>query len=80
MTFLSVDPANGEGLQEHPAWDGARLDRALDLSAATAATWVQRPLAQRSALFARAEIESGATRSLVAYQPLAGLDAAPGAG
>src|SRR5690348_14147540 len=39
MTFLSVDPANGERLEEHPAWGVARLERALEQAAAAAGAW-----------------------------------------
>ena len=33
MTFLSIDPASGERLQEYPAWGPERLETALAASA-----------------------------------------------
>ena len=54
MTFLSVDPSNGERRREYPAWDAAELDRALERGAAAAPAWAGTPVAARSALLARA--------------------------
>src|SRR5215469_10555835 len=54
MTFLSIDPASGERLREYPAWDPARLDRALAESAAAAPAWGGKPLPERTRLLNRA--------------------------
>ena len=54
MNFSSIDPASGERLKDYPAWDAARLDRALEESAAAAIAWGTRPLTERSALLQRA--------------------------
>jgi len=54
MTLLSIDPSDGEPLQGYPAWDEKQLDQALEQGAAAAQAWGQRPVAERSALLARA--------------------------
>ena len=54
MTFLSIDPASGERLQEYPAWDPARLEAALAAGAAASPGWGARAVAERCALLRRA--------------------------
>ncbi len=54
MIFTSTNPASGEKLQEYPAWDAARLEKALALTAAATPAWSARPLAERTALLRRA--------------------------
>ena len=54
MTFVSVDPATEERFQEYPAWDKARLEKALDLAAAAAPKWAATPIVTRCAHLARA--------------------------
>ena len=53
MTFFSIDPASGERFREHPAWDAARLEQALDRAAAAAPAWAATPLSGRCALLAK---------------------------
>jgi succinate-semialdehyde dehydrogenase / glutarate-semialdehyde dehydrogenase len=54
MTFLSVDPSNGERFREYPAWDAAELERALERGTAAAAAWAAMPVVARSLLLAPA--------------------------
>jgi len=54
MTFLSVDPASGERLQEYPAWGPERVETALAASAAAAPGWSARSIGERAALLRRA--------------------------
>lgn len=54
MNFTAINPANGEKLKDYPMWDSARLDQALALTASVTTAWNTRPLAERSALMARA--------------------------
>ncbi len=53
MAFTSINPVNGEKLQDYPGWDGARLEQALALSAAVTPAWNTGSLAERSALLRR---------------------------
>ncbi|MGA9852821.1 MAG: NAD-dependent succinate-semialdehyde dehydrogenase [Gammaproteobacteria bacterium] len=54
MIFTSINPANGERLKEYPAWDGARLEKALALTASVTPAWNARLLAERGTLLRRA--------------------------
>src|SRR5579872_819640 len=54
MTFLSLDPANGERLHEYPAWGPERLEQALSAAAAAAPAWGARPMEERCARMRRA--------------------------
>src|SRR5690348_12570854 len=54
MTFLSIDPASGERIQEYPAWGPERLEAALASGAAVSPAWGARPLPERAALMRRA--------------------------
>ncbi len=54
MNFLSINPASGEKLREYPAWDAARLEKALAMTAAATPAWNTRALGERAALLRRA--------------------------
>src|SRR6185503_5219084 len=54
FTFQSVDPANGERLKEYPAWDPARIQKALDLAARAAPEWAAKTVEERCTLMHRA--------------------------
>ncbi|HEV2109866.1 MAG TPA: aldehyde dehydrogenase family protein, partial [Gammaproteobacteria bacterium] len=54
MTFLSIDPASSERLQEYPAWGPERLEQALSAAAAAAPAWGARPIEERCARMRRA--------------------------
>ncbi len=54
MTFISLNPANGELLQEYPVWTAQQLETALAAVHAAAPGWVRTPLAERCRLMHRA--------------------------
>ena len=54
MRFKSINPANGQQLQEYPAWDDARLEQALRTAADRVRAWQALPMAERCALLAAA--------------------------
>lgn len=54
MVFTSINPASGEKLKDYPAWDAARLDQALSVTAAATPAWVARTLEERTGLLRRA--------------------------
>lgn len=54
MVFTSINPASGEKLKDYPAWDAARLEQALALTATATPAWSARSLAERTALLRRA--------------------------
>ncbi|MDE2024602.1 MAG: NAD-dependent succinate-semialdehyde dehydrogenase [Gammaproteobacteria bacterium] len=54
MIFTSINPANGEKLQDYPAWDLAWLEKALALTASVSPAWKARPLEERARLMHRA--------------------------
>ena len=54
MTFLSIDPASGERVQEYPAWGQERVEQALAASAAAVPGWSARSIEARAALLRRA--------------------------
>ncbi|MGB9428387.1 MAG: NAD-dependent succinate-semialdehyde dehydrogenase [Gammaproteobacteria bacterium] len=52
--FTSINPANGEKLQDYPAWDAVRLEKALTLTASVTQAWNARALSERRTLLRRA--------------------------
>ena len=54
MSFTSVNPANGEILEEFSAFDDAQIQAAISRSAETYQSWRYTPMEERSALMRRA--------------------------
>jgi succinate-semialdehyde dehydrogenase/glutarate-semialdehyde dehydrogenase len=54
MSFTTRNPATGETLRTHPAFDDARLEQALEASAAAFPVWRATAVAERAACLVRA--------------------------
>lgn len=49
MTFRSLNPANGQLLQEYTPWNDVRIDQALAATADVTPSWAATPIGERSA-------------------------------
>lgn len=54
MSFMVINPVNGQTITEIPAWDAAQLDAALAQVAVATPMWAATPLAERCALVQKA--------------------------
>lgn len=53
MSFISINPVTGERLAEFEEWSDRQLENALSETAAAAAQWAARPIAERCRLMRR---------------------------